>query len=49
MIEQVAARDARDRDNTLICDDAVVIDGTHRNQAEVLAEAVRVIEAKLGL
>ena len=49
VIEQVAARDARDRDNTLICDDAVVIDGTHRNQAEVLAEAVRVIEAKLGL
>ena len=28
MIEQVAARDARDKHNTLICDDAVVIDGT---------------------
>lgn len=49
VIEQVAARDARDRDNTLICEDAVVIDGTSLNQAEVLAAAVRVIEAKLGV
>lgn len=48
VIEQVAARDARDRDNTIVCDDAVVIDGTQLNQAEVMAEAVRIIEAKLG-
>lgn len=47
VIEQVAARDARDRDNTLVCEDAVVIDGTSLNQAEVLAEAVRVIEARI--
>jgi CMP/dCMP kinase len=49
VIQQVAARDARDRANTIICDDAVVIDGTQLNQAEVLAEAVRVIEAKVGI
>ncbi len=48
VIEQVAARDARDRENTIICDDAVVLDATAMTQAEVLAAAVRVIEAKLG-
>ncbi len=47
VIQQVAARDARDSANTIICDDAVVIDGTQLNQAEVLAEAVRVIEARI--
>ncbi len=47
VVEQVAARDARDRNNTLICDDAVVIDGTHIDQAAVLAEAMRIVEGKI--
>lgn len=49
MIDQVAARDARDKHNTIICDDAVVIDGTSLSQADVLAEAIRIIDAKLAL
>ncbi len=49
VIEQVAARDARDSVNTIICEDAVVIDGTSLNQAEVLNEAIRIIEAKLNM
>ena len=48
VIQQVAARDARDAHNTLICDDSVVIDGTHIDAAAVLAEAVRAVEAKLA-
>lgn len=48
VIEQVAARDARDKHNTIVCDDAVVIDGTHIDAAAVLAEAVRVIEERLA-
>ncbi len=49
VIDQVAARDARDKHNTIICDDAVVIDGTSLSQADVLAEAIRIIDAKLAL
>lgn len=48
VIAQVAARDARDRDNTLVCDDAVVLDGTQIDAAAVLAEAVRVVEARIA-
>jgi cytidylate kinase len=47
VIAQVAARDARDKHNTLVCDDAVVLDGTHIDAAAVLAEAVRIVEARI--
>lgn len=49
VIEQVAARDARDKHNTIVCDDAIVIDGTNINAAEVLAQAIEVVEARLAL
>lgn len=48
VIAQVAARDARDVDNTLICKDSVVLDGTHLDAAGVLAAAIAAVEAKLG-
>jgi cytidylate kinase len=47
VIAQVAARDARDKHNTLVCDDAVVLDGTHIDAAAVLAEAVRIVEMRI--
>lgn len=48
VIAQVAARDASDKHNTLVCEDSVIIDGTHIDQAGVLAEAVRIIDGKLA-
>jgi cytidylate kinase len=49
VIEQVAARDAWDiqKKNTAIAEDAITIDGTHINQAAVLAEAMRIIEERV--
>lgn len=48
VVAQVAARDARDRDNTLACPDAVIIDATHMDAAGVLAAAVAAVENKFG-
>lgn len=45
---QIAARDARDVQNTICCDDAVVIDGTNLDAQGVLAAAIAAVEAKLG-
>lgn len=45
---EIAARDARDRDNTIICPDAVVIDGTDMDAHEVLKAAITAVEAKIG-
>ncbi|RYG59078.1 MAG: (d)CMP kinase [Alphaproteobacteria bacterium] len=49
VIEQVAARDAWDvqKKNTLLAEDAITIDGTHIDQAAVLAEAMRIVDGKL--
>lgn len=47
VVQQVAARDARDKDNTIVCDDAIVIDGTHLDAAGVFAAACEVIEARI--
>ena len=48
VIAQVAARDARDRDNLLQTPDAVVIDATQGSAAEVFRHAVDAVESKLG-
>lgn len=48
VIQQVAARDARDAHNTLVCEDAVVIDGTHIDAAAVLARAIDVVEERIA-
>lgn len=48
VIEQVAARDARDRANTLVCDDAVVIDATALSAAGVLQAAIGAIESRIA-
>lgn len=45
---QIAARDARDRDNTIVCEDAVVIDGSKLDAAGVLRAAIQAVEAKVG-
>ncbi len=48
VIAQIAARDARDADNTLCGPDAIVINATHMSAAEVLQTAIAAVEEKLG-
>lgn len=45
---QIAARDARDSENTICCPDAVVIDGTQLDAKGVLQAALDAVQAKLG-
>jgi cytidylate kinase len=48
VIAQVAARDARDADNTLCTPDAVILDATQLTAAEVLRDAIAAVERVLG-
>lgn len=48
VVEQVAARDARDAHNTLVCPDAVVLDGTTLTQAQVLHTTIETVHRLTG-
>lgn len=48
VIAQVAARDARDRDNLIQTPDAVVLDATQSSAADIFRQAVAAVEEKLG-
>jgi cytidylate kinase len=48
VISQVAARDERDKENTILCRDATLIDNTAMTPDDVLAAAIKAIRAKTG-
>lgn len=48
VVAELRARDGRDEPNTIICPDAVTIDTTHLDAAQVLKAAEDAILAKLG-